>query len=1032
RDGRSIELGLSGVAKAVTPKVSGSTVTYAGVAGGADVVYDVTSTALKEKIVLRQAPSGPVSYTFTLDTAGLTAQQRADGSIAFVRAGGGEPVFVMPAPFMYDDKGDKDSPHGKVWSDKVTQKVAQSGGRSTITVTPDAGWLADSARVYPVVVDPTIKIQPVPDDAQDVQIYKGNAGHAYGQDTTTWPLKVGTDNSVWRSLVKFKTSSIPVNTPIDDARLEMYYSQTHGSWEYDVALEARKITTAWDEDTATWTSMNANMAAQPSGNMVTKDDGDSGTSVTGTWPYSGNTELTPLAINGDYRYNDDTTAGNTHTWVPTLTEAGDYQVEVHFVSHTDDRYTRTPYTVYYKGGSKTYEVDQTVPSGKGQWKTLGVHTFDAGTTGRVVLGDHVGNSVIADAVRFTRWGVATKKRAVSSAWLSFPVRNTVQEWVNAPTTNNGFMIKAVDENKLNRGGPIFEASEYAYQNARRDYNLPKLVVTYGRPGVAVQPPTTITSTGAVLSWPQYKDPSSSTSDDAVEYQVHRSIFQNFTPSAATLIAPVSTGTLTYQDTTAVPTAADNTDPLARKFYYYMVAVKTRDGQLLAGPTQSATLPKAGQITRIYRTGQSDTTLSAGRPTENVDVYDGDPYVSPGNNSPYYGDTRGLVKFGALTGVPGDAKIVDAELRMYNTYLYPGTDTNEYVDVYKLKRDFVENKATWNTSDGVNAWPAGGDYDTTWKASVTGITNDPEWESWDVTAAVDGWVKNPASNYGLLLRQRDEVNQTARAMLLSSEGAEPMLRPTLEVTYLEQNAESTYYAAQTPQVLSPNATYSVPVTVSNPTLADWNSTDWVLSYDWKRADGLGLADGADDSYELRTPLPANIKAGGTVDVAAQLKSPPSSTEGNKRTDYVLQWDLRRKSDGARLSATSPIKALPQNVAVEEPTSDQLGLEKFYSYAGKNTGAGGSVMNNLYSGNTVWSYDAFNNPSRGLSTFVRLAYNSLDTSDTVAGYGWSVQASSMMRLGAPLDFHPNPNPTKVTLTDGDGTSHWFTWDAAANEW
>ena len=34
---------------------------------------------------------------------------------------------------------------------------------------------------------------------------------------------------------------------------------------------------------------------------------------------------------------------------------------------------------------------------------------------------------------------------------------------------------------------------------------------------------------------------------------------------------------------------------------------------------------------------------------------------------------------------------------------------------------------------------------------------------------------------------------------------------------------------------------------------------------------------------------------------------------------------------------------------------------------------------------------------------------------------------MRLGTPLDFHPNPNPTEVTLTDGDGTSHGFTWDA-----
>ena len=35
----------------------------------------------------------------------------------------------------------------------------------------------------------------------------------------------------------------------------------------------------------------------------------------------------------------------------------------------------------------------------------------------------------------------------------------------------------------------------------------------------------------------------------------------------------------------------------------------------------------------------------------------------------------------------------------------------------------------------------------------------------------------------------------------------------------------------------------------------------------------------------------------------------------------------------------------------------------------------------------------------------------------------QASSPIRLGTALDFHPNPHPTRVTLTDGDGTSHFF---------
>ncbi|MEV4481857.1 DNRLRE domain-containing protein [Micromonospora coxensis] len=1038
QDGRSIELGLVGGAKAVTPKVSGSTVTYPGLAGGADVVYDVTSTALKEKIVLHRAPTGPVSYTFTLDTVGLTAQQRADGSIAFVPRGGGEPAFVMPAPFMYDAKDDKSSPHGKVWSDKVTQRVKQMYGQTTVTVSADAGWLADPARVYPVVIDPTIKVQPVPTDAQDVQIYSGATTTNYDG---SYQLRVGTtDTQAWRSLLKFNLDSIPANTPIDDAQLQLYYSQTHTTYAADVPMQAHRVTADWTEGSATWATMSGQFASAPAGNVVIKDDGQSGTSVVGSWPYSTST-LKAQGIDGDYKYHGSSSSSDTHTWVPTITESGDYQVEVHYVGSPLDRPSNAPYTVHFSGGSKQYPVDQRTPDSQGKWVTLGTHPFVAGTTGKVVLNGVPGTSAIADAVRFTKAG-AVKKYGTSSVWNSFPVRNLVQEWVNG-TDNYGLMIKALDEATKGKGGPIYEASEYAYNNDRRDFNLPKLVVTYGRPGVAVEPPTTITSTGALLDWPGYVDPSTATGDDIVEYQVHRSVHQNFEPSAATLISPVSSATRSYQDTTAVPTAADNTDPMARKFYYYMVAVKTRDGEVIAGPTQQAMLPKAGQITRIYRAaatdatgsdGVIDTTLSAARPTENVNTYDGDPYVSPGNNSSWFGDTRGLIKFPALAGIPADAQIVGADLRMYNNALHPGTDTDEYVDVYKLKRAFNETKATWNSYDGVNAWTtAGGDYDTAWKASFNGFTNDPEWETWDVTTAVKGWHTIPGSNYGLLLRQRDEVNQTARAMLLSSEGPEPLLRPTLEVTYLEQTAESTYYTASTPKTLTPNATYTLPVTVSNPTLAAWNTTDWELSYDWKRLDETGvLVDATDESYELRTALPQNVVAGGTVDVTAQVKTPPSSTDGNRRSEYVLSWDLRNKLDGRKLSAAGPIKGLPQKVAVEEPTSDQLGLEKFYSYAGKNTGAGGTLMNNLYAGNTVWSYNALNNPSRGLSTFVRMSYNSLDTSDSVAGFGWSLQASSMMRLGTPLDFHPNPNPTKVTLTDGDGTSHWFAWDAVTSQW
>jgi RHS repeat-associated protein len=272
----------------------------------------------------------------------------------------------------------------------------------------------------------------------------------------------------------------------------------------------------------------------------------------------------------------------------------------------------------------------------------------------------------------------------------------------------------------------------------------------------------------------------------------------------------------------------------------------------------------------------------------------------------------------------------------------------------------------------------------------------------------------------------------RTLFLASEGADQQLGPLLRVIYVDSTTENTYYAPQTPQRMTPNSTYTVDVTVTNTTGSTWAAGERQLSYTWKLPDGTDATNGGN---QLKTAIPTLAPAESAT-VHAQVKTPINSDAGNKRTDYVLGWDVQKVSDGSWLSAgTGGIPSLTQSVAVEDPTSNSLGLEKFYSYSGKNTGAGSTAMNNLASGNTVWSYDAFSNPGRGLSTSARFSYNSLDTSDTGAGAGWSMQAEGPVRMGAPLDFRPNPNPTEIRLPDGDGTTHVFskqpdgTWKAPA---
>ncbi|MCO5998802.1 hypothetical protein [Actinoallomurus rhizosphaericola] len=164
--GASLTFGPDGGGSA-KPRADRNTVTYAGAAAGADLSYAVQPNALKESIVLATAPTS-ASWSFAVKAAGLRAWQRPDGSIAFYRGGfDGPPVLVMPKPYMGDAKADAVSPYGKVWSPKVSQSMRwdAKAGLLHVTVTADQAWLRDPERVYPVVIDPTIELQPLPEDS---------------------------------------------------------------------------------------------------------------------------------------------------------------------------------------------------------------------------------------------------------------------------------------------------------------------------------------------------------------------------------------------------------------------------------------------------------------------------------------------------------------------------------------------------------------------------------------------------------------------------------------------------------------------------------------------------------------------------------------------------------------------------------------------------------------------------------------------------------------------------------------------------
>ncbi|MGH3924989.1 MAG: DNRLRE domain-containing protein, partial [Pseudonocardiaceae bacterium] len=346
----------------------------------------------------------------------------------------------------------------------------------------------------------------------------------------------------------------------------------------------------------------------------------------------------------------------------------------------------------------------------------------------------------------------TKAALTNSVWHNFAVRSLVQQWVDGTRANYGFMLRAVDEVTKGRGGAYYEAAEYAYNGGTA--NRPKLVLTYGRPCVTLSPITTMYSTGAQLSWSSYVDPSTASGDDLVEYQVHRTVYQRFTPSAATLVAPVAPGTTTFTDTTAEPTPADSAEPLGNA-YYYMVAVKTKDGSIVPASTRLARLPKAGQVTKIIQGSALDTTLSSAQPTTNYDVFDGEPWLGAGDNGGSYGRTRTLVKFPDLaTAVPTGSKITNADLNLWKPLTFGSGAT---FDLHALTRDFSETTATWSRASSTAAWTTpGGDYNPAVVDYVPTMTTDSKWHVWYVDSLVQQWVNTPSSNKGALIKIRNET------------------------------------------------------------------------------------------------------------------------------------------------------------------------------------------------------------------------------------------------------------------------------------
>jgi hypothetical protein len=276
---------------AANPALAGNLLTYQNAFPGVDVKYTYTDRKLKEEIHLSQAAReslpDPASLGFKNDNVYLAflAQFEVDSTVdAFVnnakisrkdqtkprsrvfeyegedrvdfKNAGDRVQFFFPVDFAYFNvEVGADSTREKQEKTKVLKRIFSTDEGDFFYFGIPYKWLQKLAP-GPVVIDPTIEIQPTLGAGKDTFIYKyyPNSNHgALGQ------IQIGPDIGTYerRGLLEFNLSVLPPNAIIIQAALQLYLFGTWGTAS-NFNIEAHQLLKAWTEGSgSTWGNSDA-------------------------------------------------------------------------------------------------------------------------------------------------------------------------------------------------------------------------------------------------------------------------------------------------------------------------------------------------------------------------------------------------------------------------------------------------------------------------------------------------------------------------------------------------------------------------------------------------------------------------------------------------------------------------------------------------------------------------------------------------------------------------------------------------------
>ena len=232
---------------ALTQVTTGASATYENVRGNTDLVCNLHAKRLEEKLVLSQPTDGG-TYQYRLYYTGLTAILREDNAVVFTDTETEEEIFCLISPYMVDAQDD--------FSGAVDVALTPTADGCIYAVTPEAEWLQDDARAYPVTLSTSYQATTARDanSIADTTVHSGSPNaNFYTLDRLYVGSYVSGGNAYeHRTFIRFTMpSAVSSSDVIENAYMYMTYYPSYQSGDNNT-YRAYAANWNFDSSTLTW------------------------------------------------------------------------------------------------------------------------------------------------------------------------------------------------------------------------------------------------------------------------------------------------------------------------------------------------------------------------------------------------------------------------------------------------------------------------------------------------------------------------------------------------------------------------------------------------------------------------------------------------------------------------------------------------------------------------------------------------------------------------------------------------------------